>query len=233
MQRISLVALSALALASCGSSDSSSTTPAVTTTSTTTQAPKLTAPAAKLSRAEYKSVRTALNRLARLEHVKSLGQAVRLTKAGCRRLSVQTTLVVRIRSACVQAARTFGAIHALDVHKRECTQALNAGDVSCYSNLFRSIGRAARVSGVRERAMNSEIRRRKLHGNCAKALVSDARGLKITDAMTHDAISAANAAERRDGEAFTRAGRRLQQDLEADTGGAGAKESMRKLRACV
>jgi hypothetical protein len=235
VRRVSILVLAALTLGACGSSDSRTSTTAATgsTSSTSTKAPKVAEPSGKLSPSEYRAVRAVVMRTAKLEHVKSLAHAVRVTKAACRVLSVQTELVIRMKSACVQSGRTLAAIHGLELHKGECTRALNAGDVSCYSNLFRTIGRAARVSVVRERAMNSEIRHRRLHGRCAKPLVSTDADLKNAGAIAHDAISAANAAERRDGEGFTRATNRLQQDIEADTGGGSAKQALRKLKACV
>lgn len=234
MRHVGLLAVGVLVLSACGTKDSpTSSTTAATTTATTATPPKITEPQGKLSPDEYKAIHAAYVRLAKLKGVDSMKQAVRITDSGCRPLTVPTGLVSRLRGACVQARRTFSAIHGLEVHKRECTQALNAGDVSCYSNLFRTIGRAARVATVREHAVNTEIRRRGLKGACADTLSTSRKELAADAAITHDAISAANAAERRDGAAFLRATSRLEADFKSDTGNETVRESMRKLKTCV
>jgi hypothetical protein len=51
------------------------------------------------------------------------------------------------------------------------------------------------------------------------------------NAIAHDAISAANAAERRDGDAFTRATARLDQDFNSDDG-SSSREDLKHLKTC-
>lgn len=218
--------------AGCGSSDSKSPSPQTTTqASTTTATQKAEAPLGKLSAAEYREIHDAVTELAKVERSKSPARAVREVNAACDHLATETVLVQRIDSVCEQTVRAVRALRALETHKHECSQALNAGDVSCYSNLFRTIGRAARVYGVRGLALNAEVRHRRFAGACAKALGISRKDLANADATTHHAISAANAAERRDGDAFTRATARLQEDLQADDGGS-PREDLRHLKSC-
>ena len=236
MRRLLLLAVTTLVIAGCGSKDSATmTTGASTPTTTTTTAPpkKAEEPKGKLSAAEYKAARAAIKRTAKFKKGESVKRALRIIDAACGELTVQTELVQRLKSACVQQRRAVVAIGRLKTQKRECTVALNAGDVSCWSYVFRSIGRAARVSIVRERAINAEIRRRGLRGKCAEELRSSEKDLGNADAVVHDAISAANAAERRDGDAFLRATQRLQQDFDSGNDDTTPNEELRKLKTCV
>lgn len=218
-------------IAGCGDSDPPATTAVQTTTRTTpTTTQKADAPIGKLSADEYRDIHGATARFAKAEGA-GPAKALRGLRSGCARFRTQTVLVQRMDDVCDQLVRTARAIRGLETHKRECTIALNAGDVSCFSNVFRSIGRAARVAAVRQSAMNREVRRRKLPRACAKAIGASEKDVIDANAIAHDAISAANAAERRDGDAFTRATARLDQDFNSDDG-SSSREDLKHLKTC-
>jgi hypothetical protein len=234
MRKLIVLTLLAAGLAACGSSSSTPSTGLSTpsTTATTTATPTEPEPTGHLSPAEYKAVHAGVVEIQRLEKVKKgdIKRGIRITKRACARFSVQTPLVQRLKSACAQAARLFVAVGGLQTHKRECTQALTAGDVSCYSNLFRAIGRSARVAGIREQAVNQEARKRKLRAACAKEIGGDKQDLADARAVTHDALSAAHAAEARDQAAFVRATNRLDVDFKKDD--ETPQQTLRRIATC-
>jgi hypothetical protein len=232
VHRLSLALTAVLTLAACGSSDSASTTSAPATT-TTAQAPRPAnaEPKGKLSRPEYRSLRAAYDALERLEKTKDLGKVVRVGSRACLKLTTQTELLAAVHADCVQAIRFLGKARQMVTRKAECTRAGQAGDISCFADLFRSLGRSARVEMVRAGAVNSVLHKRRIRGQCAAGIGTNKRELAAVRRVVHDALGAAHALEARNEGAFQRAASNLQVDLDAiDSGSAG--NTPRQLKAC-
>jgi hypothetical protein len=233
---MSAYVVAVLVLAACGSSGSdATTTTGHVTQSATSSAPapaKEPEPTGHLSPGEYKSVHAATMHLQGLEKTKNLQQAVRITRESCALLTTQTALVEHMKSICAQSVRLLAAVRGIKLHKGECNRALKAGDVSCWSNVFRLIGRAARVGGVRESALRAVVGKRKLAPVCAKEIAGGEKDLANTRAITHDALSAAHAAEARDQLAFIRATHRLDADFKRDGSHETARQTLRRVATC-
>lgn len=232
--KLAVMAAAAAVLAGCGGSgDSKQTAPASPATqATTTDTPTAEAPTGRLSRAEYREVRAVYVALADLEGSTNLRSALRKGRPSCARLNTRTELIELFRATCAQAFRFFATIQELDASQRECAEAARAGDTSCFAQLFRSIARSARVAGVRERAFNRELRRRKIGGPCAKEIGASRTDLARRDAITRDAFAAARALEARDQARFQAAATRLQATLRF-TSESGPEETLRNLQTCL
>jgi hypothetical protein len=229
--RAALVGAALITLAGCGSSDKTATTTAATATATKTVAGPAE-PSGKLSPQEYAQAKAALGQLAKIERTHNLSRAVVMSLPACRRLRVKTALLTALRANCVQVFRAVHAVAELERQTPTCTRDARAGDISCFSNLFRSIGRSTRASVVRSAQMNRELRRRRIRGACARALGSTSAQQANTRAITHDALSAAHALEARDDAAFRRAATRLDSDFTSPGSTQTFAIALRQLRAC-
>jgi hypothetical protein len=229
-----LLVVTVLAFAGCGSKDSDTKTAAsAATTSTTTSAKAADEPSGRLSRNEYASIRRAYRILEKLEGQSELGSGVRVVGRACAEVSRATALMDALRSECVATRRFLERARELRARPPGCTRAGQAGDVSCFAELFRNIGRSARVESVHAKRINSELRKRKIRGACADAIGSETKDIANTRQIVHDALGAAHALEARNEDSFRRASARLQVDLgEVDDGSSNA-QAFRQLRACI
>src|SRR5262249_7083249 len=151
----------AVALVGCGSSASPDQPTNTTTPTATAPHEIIPEPTGKLSPAEYANALAAYKQISKIRGVKNLSRAIKLGAPACDKFATQTALIVTIRSSCIQAFRVFRNIDQLKKQTPVCTRDARAGDISCFSTLFRSIGRSARVSGIRDRAVNVQLRKRK------------------------------------------------------------------------
>lgn len=234
MHRISLAVAAALVLGACGSSDE----PAMISTAPTTTAaaapkPANAEPKGKLSRPEYRSIHAAYKLLAPVENAKDLGKILRVGKRACVRLTTQTELLAAVHADCVQTMRFLGRAQLLVTRKAECMQAAQVGDQSCWADLFRGLGRSARVGTVRSAAVNGVLRKRGIRGQCADAIGTKKTELAAVRRVVHDALGAAHALEAKDQAAFLRATNQLQVDLNAADAGSSAEKTLRQLTTCV
>jgi hypothetical protein len=224
-------------LAACGGSDdpaptqtAQATTTATTSTSTSTSTNA--EPKRKLSRPEYDSIRSAYRLLLPLEKSNDIGKAIRAGRKACVRITTQTALLAAIHAECMQTLRFLGKGRQLVTRKAECTRAANAGDISCFAELFRGLGRSARVDTVRSAQLNAALRRRRIGGACARAIGSSKKELAAGRAVVHDALGAAHALEARRLEAFQRATARLQGELNQTNSAKSVAKGLRQLEAC-
>lgn len=238
MRNLLVVAALAAGLCACGSSNKQATTSnglSSTTASTTATTSQPAPPKGKLTSAEYKAMVAATKRLDPLHNPKNLRRAIHKARPACAELTVPTELIRAEHAACGQVFRVLTALEALESRNAECTQAARAGDISCFSDLFRTIGRSSRVANLRDAAVSAATRRRGLKGACAKELATSSSDRRQTAAITHDALSAAHALEARDQAAFQRASARLKTDLQTIGSGGGSespKQSLRRLATC-
>jgi len=225
--------LAAVAVAGCGSSGSKQSSSAATPTATTQTAatPKADGPRGKLSPAEYAQIHAAALQLTKLTKAPDLARAIKAAAPACDKVTAQTALAQSFHVTCVQAFKVFTRLSEVKTRKAECDRAAQAGDVSCYSNIFRAIGRAANVSRARERALNAELARRGIKGRCRDELGSSRKDLAAESAIGRDAIAAAHAAEARNGGRFQAAVNRLDADF-GGLEGESPQDSLRKLKSC-
>ena len=235
---IVLVAVTA-GLTSCGSSSSKQATtsngPASTTASATTTAPQAAQPVGKLSASEYGQIHGAMLELAKLDKLhgdKALRKTLKIGRPACSKTGTETDLLAQFHSTCVQSFRFVSAAQRLFTHKAECTQAAQAGDISCWSDLFRSLGRSARVTVIRQQGLNGALRKRGIKGRCANAIGSTNKDIRSGHAVVHDSLSAAHALEARDKAAFLRATHRLDHDLNSGDGNNSADKALRDVATC-
>jgi hypothetical protein len=222
-------------MAGCGSSDPqpAATVQTQATTTTTTAKPANAEPEGKLSAPEYRSTRGAYRILQRLEDSNDLNKLVRAGNRACTKITTQTELLAAVHADCVHSIRFLDRARQMVARKAECTRAAEAGDISCFAELFRSLGRSARVESVHAVRVNTVLRKRGIHGRCAAAIGTSNRQLRSARAVVHDALGAAHALEARNQATFMRATSRLKADLDGTDDGASAAKTMRQLRSCV
>jgi hypothetical protein len=193
--------VAASALASCGGGSSkttpSSTQSSPTTTATTTAAE---APGGHLSSAEYDSIHAMLLVFRKLDGAKDAAATVRVVRPACRTLASapRTELMDATRSECAQILRFLTVAGRFVTGKAECTRAAQAGDISCFAVLYRSLAGASRVLAVRGAALNARLRDRKLPAACAREIGDSRRELRAYKTLSRDAHGAALALEARD-----------------------------------
>lgn len=225
----------AAALASCGgSADKSSTTAAATSVSTTTKAPPPpAAPAGHLSPAEYDSMRRLVSDLGKLDKAKGTAAGVRIARSACRKFAAapSTELMLANRSLCTQLVRLLVVVSRFSTQKKECQQAAQAGDVSCFSQLYRSLAGTARVIGVRAAAVNPLVRKRRLSATCARAVGTTKKDIDSYKSLTRHARGAALALEAKDQPRLQRALTALGHDFDS-TGDQTTAKTLHQLRAC-
>lgn len=231
--RLVILAGAVLALASCGSSESAKTASGTQTSTTPTEAPKPAEPTRKLSPEEYDDVHASFEMLKPLTKAQDdPKRMIAIVRPACSRLRIGTGLVVAMRAQCVQAVRLLGAVRRLERETPLCTRHAQAGDVSCFANAFRLIGRSARVEMVREAAMDRELRRRHIRGACARSIGTSARDRETSASLTHDSLAAARALEARDEAGFQRAAARLTEHLDTPVDADVVEKALRDLKAC-
>jgi hypothetical protein len=224
-----------VAVAGCGGSDDPK--PATTTAATTprsTAKPANAEPNGKLSRPEYRSLRAAYGLLAPLDDSKDYGKVLRAGRRACVRVTTQTELLATVHADCVQTMRFYSKAVAMVRRQAECTRAAQAGDTSCFADVFRSLGRSARVAGVRSAATNAALRKRAIRGDCAKAIGTDERELAAARDVHRAGIRAAHALEAKNKSSFENAVSRLTAALDRmDAADTSARDAHRRLKACV
>jgi hypothetical protein len=192
--------LAASALASCGGS--SKTTPSTTqdTTAMTTTTTAAEAPVGHLSAAEYESIHAMLVVFRKADGVKDAAGTIRVVRPACRTLASapRTELMDASRSECAQILRFLMVAGRFVTGKAECTRAAQAGDISCFALLYRSLAGASRVLGVRGAELNARLRERKLPAACAREIGDTTRELRAYKMLSRDAHGAALALEARD-----------------------------------
>lgn len=224
--------VTALALPACGSKDSPQLV--VTTTTPTTAAPKADEPKGKLSADEYRSLREAYEVLAPLDSVKLSRKALRSANRACSKMATHTELVSTVRADCMQTMRFYGKALAMATRESECTRAAQAGDMSCFADVFRSFGRSVRVAAVRAAATNNVLRKRAIGGDCARAIGTDVKELAAARDANRAGIAAAHAIEAKNKEALQRARDRLGAALDRmDSADQSSRAALRQLKSCV
>lgn len=156
-------------------------------TDTTAAKPANAEPKGKLSRSEYRSIRAAFRLLAPLDKSDEVPKTLRVGNRACTKVTTQTDLLAAIHADCVQTMRFVRKAADVLTFKRECDEAAQAGDVSCWANLFRSIGRRARVAAVRSARTNAVLRKRSIRGRCAQALRTEEK--QIATGMPSNAMA--------------------------------------------
>jgi hypothetical protein len=191
--------LGAWALASCGGS--SKTTPSTsqdTTATTTTTVAE--ASVGHLSAAEYKSLRAMLLVFRKADGVKDAAATIRVLSPACRTLASapHTELIDASRSECAQILRFLMVAGRFVTNKAECTRAAQAGDISCFAVLYRSLAGTSRVLAVRGADLNARLRERKLPAACVREIGDSSRELGAYSTLSRNAHGAALALEARD-----------------------------------
>src|SRR4051812_28709335 len=229
--RAAAVAAFVVGLAGCDGSDPQATAPTRTSaTRTTATEPTNAEPKGRLSPPEYRSIRAAYTRLASLENTHDVGKTLRVRTRACAKVTTQTGVLAALHADCFQTMRFYGKAAQLTTRKAECTRAAQAGDISCFAELFRSLGRSARLAAVRGAQTNAALRERRIRGQCARAIGTKKTSLAATRAVVRDGIGAAHALEARNEDSFRRAFSSLQVHLERTDGGGWARKALRQLR---
>jgi hypothetical protein len=237
VRQLCLLAVVAVAVAGCGSKDTpkpAATTSAQTSTSATAPKPSNAEPKGKLSAAEYRSVRAAYKMLVPLDNSKNLRKVVRTGTRACTKVTTQTELLATVHTDCVRIMRFYGKAAALVTRRAECIRAAQAGDTSCWADVFRSVGRSARLAGEQRAMVNKVLRKRAIRGDCAAALGYDRQELAVPRDVLRAGLGAAHALEAKNQGAFERAARNLTDALDRfDSGNSSMRDSFRRLKACV
>jgi hypothetical protein len=221
------------AMAGCGSGDSKVASTGATSSTTTAQA-KADGPQGKLSRDEYRSVAAAYKLLAPLNGSKNPGRTLRVAKRACSKVTTQTELLAAVHAECVQTGRFLEKAVALVRRQAECTRAAQAGDTSCFADLYRSLGRSARVAAVRGAGTNAALRKRGIDGACAKAIGTDPKVLAAARDVHRAGLGAAHALEAKNQGALQRASSRFTAALDRmDRAESPARVDLRLLKSCV
>lgn len=224
------------ALASCGGSGDKPATSAASSasTSTTTKAPAApAAPDGHLAAAEYDSMRGLVEELGKLERIKGTKGGLRAVRSVCRGFASapRTDLMVANQSVCAQLVRLIRVVSRFETQQKECQQAAQAGDLSCFAQLYRSLAGTARVIAVRAEAANAASRKRHLAGACARAVNTKPGEIDNYRSLTRDSHAAALALEAKDQARLQRALAAIKRDFDYDNGESTAK-TLRQLRAC-
>jgi hypothetical protein len=222
----------AAALASCGGSDEKPATTAATSVATTTKAPTPPAPNGRLSAAEYETTREVVVRVGKLER-STTKVSTRALQSACRAFASgpRTELMVVNRSGCVQLVRLLEAVRQFGTRKQECEQAAQAGDVSCYAQLYRALAGTARVLAVRGEQANAVVRTRRLAGACARVVGTSGQDLDGFRAIARHARGAALALEAKDEPRLRRAQAAIARDFQSRDDESTA-QILRWLRTC-
>jgi SBP domain len=238
---LTLALAAAAAATGCGSGSSATTThtsaPAATATAatpTTTTVAKPAEPKGRLSGPEYRALvrfDKEGNRDAKLKGQKFVHAYARICSEAAS--APQTTLFRLQVRACRRGVRFFGALIAFDVQKLECRKALAAGDVSCFGELYSRLARATRPVLASSRAINAELARRGLTGNCAKAIGrSSARELEQARTIGRSARLASQALYARSEAHYLAANAKLAAAFKALGHGSDDKTTTKRLRHC-
>lgn len=224
----------AAALASCGGSADKPASTAATSVATTAKAPPApAAPDGHLSPAEYDSMRGLVEEIGKLERIKDTKAGLHAVRSACRGFASapRTELMVANQSVCAQLVRLIRVVSRFDTQQKECQQAAQAGDLSCFAQLYRSLAGAARVIAVRAEAANAAGRKRHLASACARAVNTKPGEIDNYRSLTRDSRAAALALEAKDQARLQRALAAIKHDFDYDNGESTAK-TLRQLRAC-
>jgi hypothetical protein len=221
--------VAAFAVAGCGSSSGGTTSSTTTTTRPAAPAPPAQGPHGRLTADEY----TTFLHVARLsdksDKEKRLARQLALVKQECAIVSSpQTDLAAAFVRACPSVIRLFAALLALETETPGCRRAANAGDISCFAELFSRFGRAARVVVVRARAVNGTLAGRGLRGACADGLgVGSTKELQTLRSVARSARLASQALLARNQARYTAASEKLDLNaakLDSSSGGRDVAE---------
>lgn len=223
--------IAAAALAACGGSDDKPASTAATSVATTTKAPP--APDGRLSAGEYDSMRGLVASVGKLEKLVGTKAGIRGVRSACRDFASapRTELMLANRSLCAQIARLLEVVGRFQSQQKVCEQAAQAGDVSCFAQLYRSLAGTARVLAVRAEAANGAMQERRLTGACARAVGTPRGDLAAFRAVARDARGAALALEAKDQARLQRALAAITRDFES-VSDETTTETLRRLRAC-
>jgi hypothetical protein len=223
----------AAALAACGGSEDKPLPKATTSVSTPTKEPPAPAPDGHLSAGEYKSMQAIVTKLGKLEKIDDTAKGIRAVQSACRDFAAAppTKLTLANKSVCGQLVRLLRVVGRFESQQKECEQAAQAGDVSCFAQNYRSLAGTARVIAVRAEAANAEVRARHLTGECASEVGTKKKEIQQYRSLSRDARGAALALEAKDQARLERALAAIKQDFDSGDDESTA-ESLRKLRAC-
>lgn len=230
------IAAAVLCVSACGSSSKPDTgTTAQPTTTTATAPAKPSEPKAQLSADEYKALVRAQKVGLGVKHP-SPRKAMALIRKTCRELAdaPATDLMVVERRGCARAQRFFAALFAFTTQKGECTKAVQAGDASCYGELFSRLARSTHsvISSFHE--VNAALRRRKIRGKCAAVVgLSSPKELRDAAALGHDARRASQLLYAHyDLAAYVAKVNAVGADINALDNGLSDKQQLARLRRC-